>query len=194
MTKSPLIINGAIRPGGNTDRLVERVVAGAVSANLDALVVELRNKRIANCIGCYQCLKSSECSLQDDMSEVRALIENADTMVFASPLYWCGVTGLMKTFIDRLFFYYHPSTKPLISGKRVAILTPMNQKNVEFESQVLVEFYKRLFGCLRLDIVDMSFFNELMGKRDLSARPEYLDQAYEIGARLGNYTIAMRAF
>jgi len=192
MTKSPLIINGAIRPGGNTDSLVEGVVAGAKSVNLDPLMAELRNKRISNCIGCYQCLKTSRCSLQDDMTEIRALIEGADIILFASPLYWCGVTGLMKTFLDRLFFYYHPGTKPLISGKKAVILTPMNQKNIEFESQVLVEFYRRLFGCLGLDIVDMSFFNEIMGKGDLLERPEYLEQAYEIGAQLGKYTRAYK--
>jgi multimeric flavodoxin WrbA len=39
-------------------------------------------------------------------------------LILASPLYWCGVTGLMKTFLDRLFFYYHPRNKDLISGKK----------------------------------------------------------------------------
>jgi multimeric flavodoxin WrbA len=164
MRKSALIINGATRPGGNTDILVARVVAGAMDANLDPSLIKLRDKNVANCTGCYQCLRISTCSFQDDMSELRVLIEDTDMMVLASPLYWCGVTGLMKTFIDRLFFYYHPGTKPLISGKRAVILTPMNQKNVEFESQVLVEFYKRLFGCLGVEIVDMYFFSDIMGK------------------------------
>jgi len=188
MRKSLLIINGATRPGGNTDILVERVVAGASDVNLAPSVVELRNKQISNCIGCYQCLRISMCSFRDEMTEIRALIEDAELLVLASPLYWCGVTGLMKIFIDRLFFYYHPDTKPLIFGKKAVILMPMNQKNIEFESQLLVEFYKRFFNCLGVEIVDMVFFSDIMGKGSVSERPEYLEQAYEIGTRLEKYT------
>ena len=76
MKKSLLIINGATRPGGNTDILVERVVAGASDVNLAPSVVELRNKQISNCIGCYQCLRISTCSFRDETTEIRALIED----------------------------------------------------------------------------------------------------------------------
>ena len=188
MNDPVLIINGAARINGNTDLIIGRIIAGARYANVNPALITLRNKRISNCIGCYQCLKTSECSFDDDMTEIRALVEDAKFMVLASPLYWCGVTGLMKTFIDRLFFYYHPHTRPLISGKRAMILTPMNQKDVEFESQVLVEFYKRLLGCLNVEIVDMVFFSDIMEKGAVLGRPDYLDQAYRIGVSLMDYT------
>jgi multimeric flavodoxin WrbA len=187
MRESVPIINGSTRPGGNTDVLLERVVAGASDINLAPSVIELRSRQISNCIGCYQCLRISTCSFRDDMTEIRTLIDDADLLVLASPLYWCGVTGLMKIFIDRLFFYYHPDTKPLISGKKAVILTPMNQKNIEFESQLLVEFYKRLFKCLGVEIADMVFFSDIMGKGIVWERPEYLEQTYEIGTRLEKY-------
>jgi len=44
MRKSTLIINGATRASGNTDILVERVVAGATDVNLYFSLVELRDK------------------------------------------------------------------------------------------------------------------------------------------------------
>lgn len=188
MSDSVLIINGSTRINGNTDILIDRIIAGARYVNVNPTLITLRNKQISNCIGCYQCLRTSECSFKDDMTEIRALIEEAGLMVLASPLYWCGVTGLMKIFIDRLFFYYHPETRPLISGKRAMILTPMNQKDVSFESQVLVEFYKRLLSCLNVEIADMFFFSDIMGKGAVSDRPEYLDHAYRIGISLMNYT------
>ncbi len=98
------------------------------------------------------------------MTEIRNQINAAELMILVSPLYWCGVTGLMKTFLDRLFFYYHPENKALIAGKKAIIVTPMNQKNVDFESEVLVEFYNRLFGCLGVKIIDMFFFSDIMEK------------------------------
>ncbi len=115
---SVLIINGATRINGNTDILVERIIAGANHTGLNPALVELRHKRISDCIGCYQCLKESKCSFHDDMTEIRDRMNKAELLILASPLYWCGVTGLMKTFIDRLFFYYHAQNRRLILGKR----------------------------------------------------------------------------
>lgn len=187
MDESVLIINGATRINGNTDILIERVIAGANNTGLAPMLIELRHKHISDCIGCYQCLKESRCSFRDDMTEIRDNINKAKLIIFASPLYWCCVTGLMKTFIDRLFFYYHPQNSPLISGKKAIIITPMNQKDVNFESEVLVEFYKRLLDCLGVRIMEMFFFSNIMEKGAVSGKQEYLDKAYKIGTNLIKY-------
>ena len=184
MAESVLIVNGATRINGNTDILVEKIIEGANKSYLNPPLVELRNKHILNCIGCYKCLRESECNFQDDMTEIRNQINAAELMILASPLYWCGVTGLMKTFLDRLFFYYHPENKALIAGKKAIIVTPMNQKNVDFESEVLVEFYNRLFGCLGVKIINMLFFSNIMEKGSVLKKLEYLEQAYAIGTNL----------
>ncbi|OGW04189.1 MAG: hypothetical protein A2889_08060 [Nitrospinae bacterium RIFCSPLOWO2_01_FULL_39_10] len=184
MAESVLIVNGATRINGNTDILVEKIIEGANKSCLNPPLVELRNKHISNCIGCYKCLRESECNFQDDMTEIRNQINAAELMILASPLYWCGVTGLMKTFLDRLFFYYHPENKALIAGKKAIIVTPMNQKNVDFESEVLVEFYNRLFGCLGVKIINMLFFSNIMEKGSVLKKLEYLEQAYAIGTNL----------
>lgn len=118
------------------------------------------------------------------MTEIRNFINKSELLIFACPLYWCGVTGLMKTFLDRLFFYYHPKNKALIAGKKAIIVTPMNQKNVDFESKVLVEFYNRLFGCLGVKIINMLFFSDIMKKGSVLKKPEYLEQAHTLGMNL----------
>ncbi len=184
MAESILIVNGATRINGNTDILVGKIIDGAKNTGLNPNLVELKNKNISNCIGCYTCLKKARCFFQDDMTEIRNFINESEVLIFASPLYWCGVTGLMKTFLDRLFFYYHPRNKDLISGEKAIIVTPMNQKNVDFESEVLVEFYKRLLDCLGVKIVEMFFFSDIMEKGAVLKKLEYLKQAYDIGTNL----------
>ncbi len=82
--------------------------------------------------------------------------------------------GVMKTFIDRLFFYYHPQTKDKIAGKSAIIITPMNQQNVVYESETLVHFYNRLLNCLGINLIDMFFFGDIMKKGDLSRKPRFL--------------------
>ena len=184
MKKRAIIINGAIRIKGNTDSLVAKIIEGAAETDVEVNHVTLREQNVGNCIGCYQCLSKSSCSIQDDMTKLRESMQNAQLLIFASPLYWCGVTGLMKTFIDRLFFYYHPETKPWISGKKAIIVTPMNQQNVVYESETLVNFYTRLLNCLGIKGIDMFFFGDIMTKKDFSQKPQYLKEAYAIGQSL----------
>jgi len=184
MAESVLIVNGASRINGNTDILVSRIIEGAKGVGLNPTLVELRSKDISNCIGCYSCRDESKCSFQDDMTEIRNFINKSELLIFASPLYWCGVTGLMKTFLDRLFFYYHLQNRELITGKKAIIITPMNQKNVDDESKILVEFYNRLLGCLGVKIIKMLFFSDIMEKGSVLKKPEYLEQAYAIGTNL----------
>jgi multimeric flavodoxin WrbA len=184
MTKRAIIINGAIRAKGNTDALINKMIEGSSASDVEVNLVTLREKKVGNCMGCYQCLAKSSCAIQDDMTEIRGIIQNAQLLIFASPLYWCGVTGLMKTFIDRLFFYYHPETKRLISGKKAIVITPMNQPNVVYESEILVHFYTRLLNCLGIKDIDMFFFGDIMKKEDLLQKPRYHKEAYRIGKRL----------
>ena len=87
----------------------------------------------------------------------------------------------MKTFIDRLFFYYHPQNRPLLSDKRCLALAPLNQRNVAHETAPVIEFFERLCSCLGMQVIGMHFFNGLMDKNAIQQRPEYLGKAFEIG-------------
>jgi len=184
MKKQILIINGATRVEGNTDILLGRFVQGVASAEGISKVVDLRGKKIGGCIGCYQCLREFTCSLADDMTEIRTEIEASDLLVFASPVYWCGVPGLMKTFIDRFFFYYHPQNNVLLSGKKATVLAPLNQKNVAHETALLVEFFERFFSCLGIKIIGMHFFSGIMDKAAVLQKTEYLEEAFQVGKGL----------
>ena len=93
----------------------------------------------------------------------------------------------MKTCVDRLFFYYYPRNRGLISGKNVMMLTPMAESDVTSAADLLTEFYTRLWNRLEVNIVDMVFFGGLMDKRAVLERPEYLEQAYALGEDLLNW-------
>lgn len=64
MAGSVLIVNRATRIHGNTDIIVRKIIEGAIRAGLNPTLVELRNKNISNCIGCYKCLRESKCNFQ----------------------------------------------------------------------------------------------------------------------------------
>jgi multimeric flavodoxin WrbA len=151
-----LIINGAPRGYGNTDIIVKKIIESSQESGVNIKQIELRKKRIADCIGCYQCYKEDKCSIKDDMINIHDEIIKSDLLIFASPLYWWGVTGLMKTFIDRLYFYYHSTNGQLISGKKGIVVTTMAVTDVETEAKQLIEFYSLLFRRLKIQLMEMT--------------------------------------
>ena len=125
------------------------------------------------------------------MTECRKALMESHIVVFASPLYWCEVTGLMKTFVDRLYFFHHSENRPMIAGKKALVLTTLGEKdNIKYESAVLVEFYRRFLNSLGMTIVDMLFFEDLMDKDSTDQHPDYLQRAYFTGKTLSSIALA----
>jgi len=59
----------------------------------------------------------------------------ADALVYATPIWWYGVSGILKTFIDRLFCYIafsYPDSDSVakrLQGKRAALLLSAEESN-----------------------------------------------------------------
>ena len=102
--RNAVIINGATRINGNTEILIDMIMNGAGDTGVKIERFDLRKRRIGNCMGCYHCYNNSDCAIQDDMQKIYNAINRSELIIFASPLYWWTVTGIMKTFIDRLYF------------------------------------------------------------------------------------------
>ena len=71
MVKNVLVINGSTPINGNTSILVNKIIKGSMNTGVNIKLIELKKKKITDCIGGYQCLKESKCSFQDDMTEIR---------------------------------------------------------------------------------------------------------------------------
>jgi multimeric flavodoxin WrbA len=185
MAKTIVVLNGSAREGGNTDVLLEHLIDGAKAAGCGVVEFRLRNRMIANCVGCCTCKTESRCQFDDSMTAIRNALEKADIIVFGSPVYWCEITGLMKTCFDRLYFYHHPENKNLITGKSALVVTTMGEAdNAEYETALISEFYRRGLNSLGIAILDMLVFSDLMDKEAISRKPEYHEQAYACGQGL----------
>ncbi|UCF70754.1 MAG: flavodoxin family protein [candidate division WOR-3 bacterium] len=185
-----LVMNGSTRENGNTDAILKSFMKGVTESGINVREAVLRDLTINNCIGCCKCKREKKCNFQDDMSELRDMVMKSDILVFASPIYWCEVTGLMKTFIDRLYFFHHEENKHLVSGKKALIITTLGEKEAEYESRVLIEFYRRFTRSLGIEILDFLSYGGLMEKDAITSRPEFLKAAEDAGKKLGGATSA----
>ncbi len=97
----------------NSQRIAVEFLEGARKAGAVVETVFLAEKEIGNCKGCLSCWIKTPglCIQKDDMAELLRKLVQADVVVFATPLYADNVTGIMKTFIDRMIPALDPHVK-----------------------------------------------------------------------------------
>lgn len=102
MNKRVVIISSSPRKGGNSDTMADEFLKGTVEAGNTAVKINIRDMELKFCIGCLSCQRTGKCVLSDGMNELYDTVQHADILVFATPVYYYGMTGQLKTFLDRL--------------------------------------------------------------------------------------------
>ncbi len=96
-----LIISTSLRPGSNSDALARAFADGARSTGHEVETISLVGKRIGFCHGCLVCQTQKSCVIQDDANAIVDKMAASDILVFATPIYYNGMSGQMKTLLDR---------------------------------------------------------------------------------------------
>lgn len=101
-----LALNSSARTGdvSKTEIMLDCLVEGMRDAGADVEVINLRNKTLKYCIGCFTCWTKTPgtCIHKDDMThDILPKFLDCDLCVLATPLYHYTVNAQMKTFIER---------------------------------------------------------------------------------------------
>ena len=94
-------IMGSPRRHGNTEILLDKALEGAREAGAEIEKVLVSNLKISPCLEIYACFKDGNCTIKDDMQMLYQKLLEADHVVFASPIFFYGVTSQAKAVIDR---------------------------------------------------------------------------------------------
>lgn len=99
------VLNGSPRPNGNTAAMVAAFTEGATEKGHQVSVVNVCRKKIAGCLACEYCHTkgNGRCIQQDDMQEIYPVLEEAEMIVLASPVYYHSVTGQLQCAINRIY-------------------------------------------------------------------------------------------
>lgn len=104
-------INGSHKgKSGNTDLMVTAFLNGAQGVGAEIENVFLAQKEIKHCKACKACwfINSGKCVIKDDMAEIVSLMEGADIIILATPLYFDNISSRLKVFMDRLMVTASP--------------------------------------------------------------------------------------
>lgn len=157
-------INGSPRKKWNTATVLEKYIDGAqsVEPGTDTSLINLYDLKYTGCISCFQCKllngpSYGKCIVKDDLKPVLEEALHTDILVFGSPIYFSDVTGMMRSFLERLYFpnfVYDKDYSSIAPRKlRTAFVYTMNvPENVMTEMRyperlgTMEGFAARLFG------------------------------------------------
>lgn len=106
MGKNVLIITASLRKGSNTDILANEFMRGAEKAGNNTELISLKNKEIGFCKACYYCQNTHKCIQNDSVNEILEKMIYSDVIVFATPVYFYEMSGILKTLLDRTMPIY----------------------------------------------------------------------------------------
>lgn len=117
-----LAINSSPRTGGGskTELMLNHLTEGMREAGAEVDVVNLREKKIKNCIGCFTCWTKTpgRCIHKDDMTmELFPKWLESDLAVYATPLYYHMMNSAMSKFRERTLPAIQPFFEKSDDGK-----------------------------------------------------------------------------
>jgi multimeric flavodoxin WrbA len=94
-------IMGSPRRQSNTEILLDKALEGAREAGAEVEKVLVLKLKISPCLEIYACRKDGNCAIKDDMQLLYKKLLEADHIVFASPIFFYGITSQTKAVVDR---------------------------------------------------------------------------------------------
>ncbi len=100
-----IVLMGSPNKNGSTGILVDYFKRGAEETGHSVEVIDVCHADIHPCVGCVKCGYEGPCVQKDDVEMVRKKLLASDMVVFATPLYYYGMSAQLKTVVDRFCAY-----------------------------------------------------------------------------------------
>ncbi|WP_459210331.1 flavodoxin family protein [Aquimarina rhabdastrellae] len=116
-----VIILGSSNSKGNTAKLVSYI-----KEHTSFDIIDLKEKEIQHF--------DYEFKNQDDFNTLfKEIVNQYDTIVFATPVYWYSMSGILKVFFDRIsdFLYKEQDFGRKLRGKRTAMISCSGEQDIE---------------------------------------------------------------
>ncbi len=174
-----LALIGSPRKQSNTDILVDKLLEGARQNRHTGEKIYLYDYQISGCIDCRSCKeKDYVCCLQDDMQKIYPKMQNADLLIFGTPIYWYGPTAKMKLLIDRMRPFI--ASKKL-QGKKAVLVVPSEEGPTACKA--LLQMFR-----LSLNYLGMQLAGKLLAtayqRAEIANNKKELNKAYRLGITL----------
>ncbi len=116
-----LLLNGSPRKNGNTAYATKTIVEG-IEKNSSSTIqtINVVDFKVSGCIACDGCkANDGNCVIPDDTKNIVDKVLNADAVIFATPVYWWGMTSQLKAVVDK---FYSSASKFSKQNKKIGVI------------------------------------------------------------------------
>ncbi len=173
------ILMGSPNRDGSTRILVDSFAQGAEVSGHISDIVEICHMDLHPCTGCVRCGYEGPCVQKDGMETVRSKLLASDMVVFATPLYYYGMSAQLKTAVDRFCAFNGSLNRRHL--KSALLTVAWNSDNWTFDA--LTAHYKTLVRYIGLEDKGM-VLGRGCGTPAMTKRSKYPEEAYMLGKNL----------
>ncbi len=159
-----VLVNGSPNEKGCTYTALSEVAAELERQGVEAEIVHIGKEPIRGCLGCGGCRKAGRCVFDDAVNALAGKLAEADGLVFGSPVFYAGISGQLKCFMDRLFYSQsaalaHKPAAAVVSARRGGCATAFDDIN-------------RFFTINRMPVVASQYWNQVHGNTPEEVRQD----------------------
>jgi multimeric flavodoxin WrbA len=99
-----VLVNGSPHEKGCTYTALTEAAGALEKQDIQTEIFYIGTKLISGCLACGACLKTGQCFMKDAVNEFLNKAAEADGFIFGSPVHFAAASGMLTSFMDRVFY------------------------------------------------------------------------------------------
>ncbi len=158
-----LLLNGSPHENGTTYSALSEVAKSLNENGVETEIVCVGNRDTAACTVCCACTNTHKCIKDDFVNEIIEKIENADGLIVGSPVYYAGLNGTLKSFLDKVFF-----AKKSFAFKPAAAVAVARRAG----TTATLDIINKYFMISNMPVVTSQYWNMVFGSNSEQAESD----------------------
>lgn len=187
-----ILVNGSPHEKGCTYTALQEIQNTLEKNEIETEIFWVGNKPISGCLGCGSCLKNGECFMDDKVNEFLKKVPEADGFIFGTPVHFASGSGMITSFMDRIFYgrrnlFKNKVAATVVSCRRGGAKSTFDQINKYFAMNnmpiVTSQYWNMVHGSKPEDVLKDEEGMQTM--RTLANNMAWILKCIEAGKKLG---------
>ncbi len=152
-----LMINGSPHEHGCTYTALHEVEKKLNEHSIETDILYLGTKPINDCIACGKCARDGRCVFNDAVNETLDKLDEYEGIVVGSPVYYAGPSGMVCSFLDRLFY----AGGDRMAGKCAAAVVSCRRGG----ASAAFDRLNKYFTISSMNVVTSQYWNQVHGRK-----------------------------
>ena len=181
MANRIVLITGSPR-NGNSAAMAYAFEQAAKKRGNEVIRFDANSLYVEGCRACGQCYKvpGIACGLTDDFNKIADAVLSCNAVVFATPLYYFGVSAQLKAVIDRFYTLNNPKEQMMEKQSVLLVSQAQPSANASAGLMMMIREIAHYYHWLERGSVIAC---DVRAPGDIE-KTAYLDQAYALGKSL----------